>query len=76
VYARTTPFFIRRRFATGDALTTVIHNAAIVTVDDARAVLGNAESVVRPRWLPYPNTNVRLYGATYSIKLHPVPAGP
>jgi 5-methylthioadenosine/S-adenosylhomocysteine deaminase len=38
VYARTTPFLIRRRLATGDALTTVIHNAAIVTVDDRDTV--------------------------------------
>lgn len=47
-----------------------------VSADDVAAVLGNAESVVRPRWLPYPNTAVRLYGATYSITLHPAPAGP
>jgi len=38
VYARTTPFFMRRRLAAGDALTVVIHNAAIVTVDDRDTV--------------------------------------
>ena len=38
MYARTTPFLIRRRRAAGDALATVIHNAAIVTVDDRDTV--------------------------------------
>lgn len=47
---------------------------ATVTADGASAVLGNVGSVVRPRKLPYPNTNLRLYGATYSIKLRPAPA--
>jgi hypothetical protein len=47
-----------------------------VTAGDVDAVLGNAGSVVRPRWLAYPNTAVRLYGATYSIKLRPAPAAP
>lgn len=39
------------------------------TFPDLGAVLGPAQSVVRPRWLPYTDTNVVLYGATYSIKL-------
>lgn len=39
------------------------------------AVLRNTDSVVRPRWLPYADTAVRLYAATYTIRLHPVPAG-
>lgn len=39
------------------------------------AVVRNAASVVRPRRLSYANTNVRLYAASYSLRLHPVPAG-
>ena len=39
------------------------------TFPDLSAVLGSAESVRRPQWVPYENTNVRLYAATYSIKL-------
>lgn len=49
-------------------------NNVTVTADGAAAVLGNAGSVVRPRKVPYVNTNLRLYGATYSIKLRPAPA--
>lgn len=39
------------------------------TFPDLGAVLGSAESVRRPCWTPYENTNVQLYAATYSIKL-------
>lgn len=39
------------------------------TFPDLGAVLGSAESIRRPQWTPYENTNVRLYAATYSIKL-------
>ena len=38
------------------------------------AVIRNVASVVRPRWLPYADTNVRLYAASYSLRLHPAPA--
>ena len=37
------------------------------------AVVRGVESVTRPRWLPYPDTAVMLYGATYTIRLHPAP---
>ena len=39
------------------------------------AVVRNVESVARPHWLEYVDTNVQLYTATYTIRLHPVPAG-
>jgi hypothetical protein len=38
------------------------------------AVVRGSESVVRPRWVPYVDTSVRLYAATYTIRLHPTPA--
>ena len=38
------------------------------------AVLRNFTSVIRPRWLQCTDTNVRLYAATYSLRLKPAPA--
>jgi len=40
----------------------------------AGAVVQEFGSVVRPRKLPYVNTAVILYGATYTLRLHPAPA--
>jgi hypothetical protein len=51
---------------------TLILGAINVTTGDA--VLRNTASVVRPRWLPYADTNVQLYAATYTVRLHSAPA--
>ncbi|MBS2962596.1 hypothetical protein KGA66_06025 [Actinocrinis puniceicyclus] len=45
-----------------------------VNVTAGGAVIRNTGSVVRPRWLPYADTSVQLYAATYEIRLHSVPA--
>lgn len=39
------------------------------TFPDLGAVLKSGESLIRPRHLPYPNPDVRFWGATYSIWL-------